>query len=190
MIEYGRGGEIHLAESEYAEMKKQKPGMTARYYKSFAKLKIDSEESDAPLVADLARAEADLKSILGGYAGFPAGGQEALIDMAFNLGKLPRRDVLSRARRRGLVVGQRVPGESEVAACGPIVKKIRKTDPEFATLVRCDNAANRFKDEDGTGADRMMSSRLRDAHDKPAAKIGSEWPRCAGKWSGVPESHS
>lgn len=277
--------------AEYAEMKKQAAGKRPSYYKDFATLELESAEADALLLADLTRAEADLKSIFGGYSGFPASAQEALIDMAFNLGKtkflkytelitacnaadwkraaaeshrngipVARNDeirelfmslvptpaahelahaalsalattlaeqpiplsasagvrritieltsasltarvavetaVPARAPALGasvpescrdalcfdafasddLTIGQHVPADSEVAICGEFTKKIRRTDPEFATLVRCDNNAIRFKDEEGTGADRMMSPRLRDALEGLATATATEWP--------------
>lgn len=73
--------------AEYAEMKKQEPGKKASYYEQFTMLAMDAAESDALLLADLMRSEGDLKSIFSGYASFPAAAQEALVDMAFNLGK-------------------------------------------------------------------------------------------------------
>jgi GH24 family phage-related lysozyme (muramidase) len=287
----GKAATTAQKKSEYAEMKKQLPGKKPGYYKGFATLEISSAESDSLLLADLTRAEGDLKSIFSGYSAFPGGAQEALIDMAFNLGKtnfleyeqliaackaadwkraaaeshrngipadrndeirqlfeslapkpavrelahealaalartlseqpsglssaagvrrmsvelnsgsvmarvivdtaepaaaITRLRALPESCRDGmcfhalasddLEIGEHVPGASEVATCGAIVKKIRRTDPEFATLVRCENGAVRFKDEEGTGADRMMSPRLRDALDKLAAATSLEWP--------------
>ena len=54
-----------------------------------------------------------------------------------------------------------MPNAPDVNVCGPIAKKIRRTDPEFAHLVNNANDAIVFKDEEGTGADRMMSARLK-----------------------------
>lgn len=75
-----------------------------------------------------------------------------------------------------LVVGQRVPDESEVSVCSAISKKIKRTDPEFAALVRNTNADIDFKDEQGTGADRMMSSSLGSGLNALALLVATEWP--------------
>ncbi|MER9490827.1 hypothetical protein NKI86_03225 [Mesorhizobium sp. M0320] len=72
--------------------------------------------------------------------------------------------------------GQKIPNASEVVTCGPIVKKITRTDPEFASLVSNSNAKIVFKDEEGTGADRMMTPRLKGKLDSLANVVASEWP--------------
>jgi hypothetical protein len=75
-----------------------------------------------------------------------------------------------------LKLNDKVPaGKTEVAACGAITKPIKRTDSEFASLVRNDNAAIVFKDEEGTGADRMMTTRLRDKLDALAVAVANEW---------------
>jgi ABC-type multidrug transport system fused ATPase/permease subunit len=80
-------------------------------------------------------------------------------------------------RRSGddLSQGERVPDASEADTSGPIVKKIKKTDPEFAKLVSNTNAKIVFKDEEGTGADRMMTSRLQGQLDALADLVAAEW---------------
>lgn len=75
-----------------------------------------------------------------------------------------------------LTQGQKVPNASETATCGAITKKIKRTDPEFATLVSNQNAIIVFKDEEGTGADRMMSTRMQAKLDALASLVTSEWP--------------
>ena len=74
-----------------------------------------------------------------------------------------------------LKVGDMVPDISEISASGAIAKKIRRSDPEFASLVSNSNAAIVFKDEEGTGADRMMTQRLSDALDGLAESVKAEW---------------
>jgi hypothetical protein len=74
-----------------------------------------------------------------------------------------------------LKLGEKVPYKSESDASGPIIKKIIRTDPEFHTLVKNENTKIVFKDEEGTGADRMMSSRLRDKLDALANLVAAEW---------------
>lgn len=71
--------------------------------------------------------------------------------------------------------GQKVPNAPEASICGAIKKKIRRTDPEFGTLVSNQNPAIVFKDEEGTGADRMMSPRLRDELNTLANLVSAEW---------------
>ncbi len=74
-----------------------------------------------------------------------------------------------------LTEGQRVPNTSERESSGPLVKKIRREDPEFSQLVTNQNALIVFKDEEGTGADRLMSRRLMEKLDTLAAAVANEW---------------
>ena len=74
-----------------------------------------------------------------------------------------------------LVPGQKVPPKPETVVCGAITKPIKRTDPEFSTLVRNDNAEIVFKDEEGSAADRMMTTRLKEKLDALAKKVKSEW---------------
>lgn len=75
-----------------------------------------------------------------------------------------------------LIPGQKVPNQSEIATVGPFRKRIHRGDPEFATLVLNKNAAIAFKDEEGTGADRMMTPRLKLGLDTLATLVQREWP--------------
>lgn len=70
---------------------------------------------------------------------------------------------------------QKVPNASEVATCGPIARKIKRTDPEFASLVANQNPKIVFKDEEGTGADRMMTQKLSDRLDALADLVAAEF---------------
>lgn len=72
-------------------------------------------------------------------------------------------------------IGQKVPNQSEVATCGAIAKKIRRSDAEFATLVTNSNSAIVFKDEEGTGADKVMTSHLQSGLDALAESVSTEW---------------
>jgi hypothetical protein len=74
-----------------------------------------------------------------------------------------------------LVLGQKVPPKPEVQICGAIVKPIQRSDPRFATLVRHDNADIVFKNEEGTNADRMMTTALQAKLDALAASVRAEW---------------
>jgi N-acetylmuramoyl-L-alanine amidase len=75
-----------------------------------------------------------------------------------------------------LILGQKVPAATEVATCGAIAKKIRRTDAEFAQLVTNDNAQIIYKDEETTGADAVMSTRLKQKLDALATAVATEWP--------------
>jgi hypothetical protein len=74
-----------------------------------------------------------------------------------------------------LTLDQKVPNKSEAAASGGIAKKIKRTDPEFADLVENTNPLIVFKDEEGTGADRMMCPRLKGKLDALAELVIAEW---------------
>ena len=75
-----------------------------------------------------------------------------------------------------LVVGQKVPNQSERDAVGAATQKIKRDTPEFKALVRNANPDVVFKDEEGTGADRMMTTSLKDKLDALATLVKNEWP--------------
>jgi Hedgehog amino-terminal signalling domain len=74
-----------------------------------------------------------------------------------------------------LVPGEKVPNQSEIATVGPFTKRIHRSDPEFAALVSNANAAIDFKDEERTGADRIMTNRLKTGLDALALLVQQEW---------------
>ena len=74
-----------------------------------------------------------------------------------------------------LELGEKVPNDSELNVCGAITKKIKRTDPEFATLVKNTNASIVFKNEQATDADRLMSQRLKTGLDSLAPLVTAEW---------------
>lgn len=74
-----------------------------------------------------------------------------------------------------LTPGEKVPNASEVATCGAMAAKIVRGTPAFDTLVQNNNADIVFKNEEGTGADRMMSQRLKSKLDALATSVKSEW---------------
>ena len=283
LVVTGKSATNAQIKAKHTMMLQKEKGQLASYYKKFRTMEIDSDAIDELLTADMSVSEADLKSIFSGWAQFPAAAQEALMDMAFNLGKskflkytalitackakdwataslecsrdgvqpernaetealfdsliksrapdLPAllRDAVAgaaqglraqphlfpngvghlevevshgpatvrvratgasapgaaampescRERRRlfgnSLVEGERVPDKAEASASGAIQKKIRRTDPEFKSLVNNTNPDIVFKDEEGTGADRMMTAKLRDKLAILADKAKSEW---------------
>ncbi len=76
---------------------------------------------------------------------------------------------------RDLNPGEHFPAIAEVAACGAMVAKIARDTPAFGTLKKNDNADIVFKDEEGTGADRMMSTRLFDRINTLSGKVRARW---------------
>lgn len=75
-----------------------------------------------------------------------------------------------------LNVGDKVPNMSEKDAVGAASQKIVRDTPEFAALVKNTNPDIVFKDEEGTGADHMMTSLLKEKVDALAALVKAEWP--------------
>jgi hypothetical protein len=75
-----------------------------------------------------------------------------------------------------LVPGQSVPTQSERDTVGAATTKIQRGTPAFNALVSNQNAGVVFKDEEGTGADRMMTTKLSARIDALATKVAAEWP--------------
>ncbi|MEM8970606.1 MAG: hypothetical protein AAGD43_00890 [Pseudomonadota bacterium] len=71
--------------------------------------------------------------------------------------------------------GEKEPNKPEQDASGKIDKKIKRDDPEFKKLKKNMNSKIVFKDEEGTGADRMMSKSLSDKLDDLANLVANEW---------------
>lgn len=71
---------------------------------------------------------------------------------------------------------QKVPNKSENEAVGAIRKKITRASPEFQQLVRNDNPDVVFKNEERTGADMMMTARLKEKIDTLAQLVKTELP--------------
>src|SRR5205807_397714 len=76
---------------------------------------------------------------------------------------------------RDLSPGEKIPNASEPATSGPITRKIKRTDPEFASLVSNINSKIVFKNEEETGADRMMTRKLGDKLDALADLVAAQW---------------
>ncbi|MFN5221341.1 MAG: hypothetical protein ACK5FE_10635, partial [Cyanobacteriota bacterium] len=73
------------------------------------------------------------------------------------------------------ILGQKVPNTSEAQASGAATTKIKRNTAEFNSLVRYESDDVIFKDEEGTGADRMMTSRLKEKVDNLAVLVKGEW---------------
>lgn len=74
-----------------------------------------------------------------------------------------------------LTLRQKVPNQSEAQTVGAATTKILRGTPEFNALVKNENPAIVFKDEEGTGADRMMTSKLKAKLDALADLVKTEW---------------
>jgi hypothetical protein len=83
---------------------------------------------------------------------------------------------LSKRSGRVLRLHERAPDRSETQVVAGIVGRIERRSPDFARLVRCSGADIVFKDEEGTGADRMMTPRLREHLHRLASLVARRWP--------------
>lgn len=76
------------------------------------------------------------------------------------------------------MLSQYVPDTPEHSqqASGPSKGKITRNSPEFEKLEPCYNNAIIFKDEEGTGADRLMSKRCKEKLTTLATLVKQQWP--------------
>jgi len=81
-----------------------------------------------------------------------------------------------RDSNRALRLGERIPDIAEVEATGAPAERVVRGSAGFARLVRCDSPDIVFKDEEHTGADRMMTPRLRAALGRLAHAVTARWP--------------
>jgi hypothetical protein len=89
------------------------------------------------------------------------------------------RDVpeLSRDHRTTeLSVGEARPAMAESRASGALSSRINRDSERFGELVRCTTADIVFKDEEGTGADRLMAPSLRSKLERLEKLVRREWP--------------
>jgi hypothetical protein len=107
---------------------------------------------------------------------------QANINVEVELGSGQRRESLRILSKGDTIIatddftlGQHIPAGSEVGICGAITAPILRNTPEFASLVKNTNPLISFKDEEGTGADRMMSKRLAEKMNTLAGLVNAEW---------------
>lgn len=81
-----------------------------------------------------------------------------------------------RGGARALLLHERVPDQSEARIAGSITSRVERGSPEYEHLVRCTDSEIVFKDEEGTGADRMMTPRLRGKLERLGRRVREEWP--------------
>jgi len=75
-----------------------------------------------------------------------------------------------------LRAGQAAPIRSEAAAAGELREPVRRGARSFYGLVKSEHPKIQFKDEEKTGADRMMTARLRTRLHRLAVRVETEWP--------------
>ena len=81
-----------------------------------------------------------------------------------------------RGRARALLLHERVPDQSEAKVAGSIIGRVERGSVDYERLVRCSDSDIVFKNEEGTGADRMMTPRLRGKLERLARRVREEWP--------------
>jgi lysozyme len=75
-----------LIGSDYARVAAAGKGLPATHYEGLTQCRLGNDAIDALLVADITAFEANLTAQLGAWAGYPESAQQALFDMAYNLG--------------------------------------------------------------------------------------------------------
>ncbi|MFC7657163.1 D-Ala-D-Ala carboxypeptidase family metallohydrolase [Pseudonocardia benzenivorans] len=81
-----------------------------------------------------------------------------------------------RARRGRRPLGEHVPARTEADASGAAAGVVAAGSPEFDALVRLDDPTVVVKDEEGSGADRMMTPRLAELVGVLAAHVAQAFP--------------
>lgn len=74
-----------------------------------------------------------------------------------------------------LQIGQKIPNQPERDVVGAATSIIKRGTSEFSKLVKCTASTIVFKDEEGTGADRMTTSKLEAKLTVLAGLVQAEW---------------
>jgi hypothetical protein len=137
-----------------------------------------SEPSTNGEKTDTPSAGATSKEIEAFDSFLPGGGGPAGI-----LGQLLLNTIMGQAlaaAKPSLALSQKVPdpgpGKKESDVVGSITAPVVRGTPEFSALVENKNPNIVFKDEEKTGADRMMTPRLQKKLDDLADLVTKEWP--------------
>jgi hypothetical protein len=89
--------------------------------------------------------------------------------------RLPSREQ-PEAQCEELGVGEHRPAGAESATSGPLERRIPRQTQAFAGLVQHDDDGIVFKDEEGTGADRLMAPRLQQKLQALGSLVERQWP--------------
>ena len=89
---------------------------------------------------------------------------------------LPDLSKPSRSEAGELAIGRYWPERSEVDAVGSAGSRIQRNSAAFRRLVKSDHLGIVFKDEEGSGADRMMTPRLRRSLHALSDLVERTWP--------------
>jgi hypothetical protein len=81
-----------------------------------------------------------------------------------------------RDEERPLRVGDRFPDTAELTVIGAPGTRVRRGTDQYGGLIRCEDADIAFKDEEGTGADRMMTPRLELRLRRLSKAVPRHWP--------------
>lgn len=81
-----------------------------------------------------------------------------------------------RGEERRLEVGERVPDQAENETVGGVQSRIQRGDPKWQRLVPCRPPGVLFKNEERTGADQFMTTRLCRLLTRLEGAVEKEWP--------------
>jgi GH24 family phage-related lysozyme (muramidase) len=82
----GMNASVAQIMAEYSALQKQTPGLPAAHYQTCTQLDMAASVINALLDADIRTTETGVRTAFRGYDTYPAEAQDALLDMAFNLG--------------------------------------------------------------------------------------------------------
>jgi GH24 family phage-related lysozyme (muramidase) len=75
-----------IIEADFARVAATEKGLLATRYQSLSQCRLSSESIEALLLADIEAFQKDLSAQLPAWQGYPEPAQQALFDMAYNLG--------------------------------------------------------------------------------------------------------